>query len=119
MVCLAVMVNILGSCLSGASLITDPMHGKKPHGNDIGHCFFAIDPGLFRDREEFAADVTRFCNDLRATKPVDPAQPVMVAGDPQWHYAKERMQDGIPVGAGLMNQVRQIAQASAAPWVLD
>jgi LDH2 family malate/lactate/ureidoglycolate dehydrogenase len=116
---LAVMVNILGSCLSGASLITDPMHTKKPQGNDIGHCFFAIDPGLFRDREEFTADVTRFCNDLRATKPVDATQPVMVAGDPQWNNAKKRMQDGIPVGPGLMNQVRQIAQASAAPWVLD
>jgi LDH2 family malate/lactate/ureidoglycolate dehydrogenase len=113
------MVNILGSCLSGASLITDPMHTKKPQGNDIGHCFIAIDPGLFRDREEFTADVTRFCNDLRATKSVDPAQPVMVAGDPQWNNAKKRMQDGIPVGAGLMNQVRQIAQACAAPWVLD
>jgi hypothetical protein len=31
---LAVMVNILGSCLSGATLITDPMHTKKPLGND-------------------------------------------------------------------------------------
>jgi len=113
---LAVMVNILGSCLSGASLITDP---KKPPGGDVGHCFIAIDPGLFRDREEFAADVSRFCNDLRATKPVDPVQPVMVAGDPQWNNAKQRLQDGIPVGAGLLNQVRQIAQASAAPWLLD
>src|SRR5437868_4020190 len=116
---LAVLVNILGSCLSGASLITDPMHGKKPQGNDIGHCFIAIDPGLFREREEFAGDVTRFCNDLRATKPVDPAQPVMVAGDPQWNNAAKRMQEGIPVGAGLLNQVRQIAQACAAPWLLD
>jgi LDH2 family malate/lactate/ureidoglycolate dehydrogenase len=113
---LAVMVNILGSCLSGASLITDP---KKPAGGDVGHCFIAIDPGLFRDREEFTADVSRFCNDLRATKPVDPAQPVMVAGDPQWNNAKQRLQDGIPVGPGLLNQVRQIAQASAAPWLLD
>ncbi|MEA2725774.1 MAG: hypothetical protein QOF70_249, partial [Acetobacteraceae bacterium] len=26
---------------------------------------------------------------------------------------------GIPVGAGLMGQVRQIAQAAAAPWLLD
>ena len=73
---LAVMVNILGSCLSGATLITDPMHTKKPQGNDIGHCFIAIDPGLFREREEFTADVTRLCDDLRATNPVDPAQPV-------------------------------------------
>jgi LDH2 family malate/lactate/ureidoglycolate dehydrogenase len=116
---LAVMVNILGSCLSGATLITDPMHTRKPHGNDIGHCLIAIDPGLFRDREEFAADVTRFCNDLRATKPVDPAQPVMVAGDPQWNNAAKRMRQGIPVGPGLLNQIRQIAQACAAPWLLD
>jgi LDH2 family malate/lactate/ureidoglycolate dehydrogenase len=113
---LAVMVNILGSCLSGASLITDP---KKPPGGDVGHCFIAIDPGLFRDREEFTADVTRFCNDLRATKPVDPRQAVMVAGDPQWNNAKQRLQEGIPVGPGLLNQVRQIAQACAAPWLLD
>jgi len=116
---LAAMVNILGSCLSGATLITDPMHTKKPQGMDIGHCFIAIDPGLFREQEEFSADVTRFCNDLRATKPMDPAQPVMVAGDPQWKYEEKRMAEGIPVGPGLLNQVRQIAQACAAPWVLD
>jgi LDH2 family malate/lactate/ureidoglycolate dehydrogenase len=50
---------------------------------------------------------------------MDPAQPVMVAGDPQWKYAEKRMAEGIPVGPGLLNQVRQIAQACAAPWVLD
>jgi LDH2 family malate/lactate/ureidoglycolate dehydrogenase len=116
---LAVMVNILGACLSGSTLITDPMHMKKPQGNDIGHCFIAIDPGLFRDPEDFAADVARFCGDLRATTPIDPAQPVMVAGDPQWNNAANRMREGIPVGAGLLSQIRQIAQASAAPWVLD
>ena len=116
---LAAMVNILSSCLSGATLITDPMHTKKPQGMDIGHFFMAIDPGLFRDHDDFTADVTRFCNDLRATEPIDPARPVMVAGDPQWNNAEQRMQNGIPVGPGLLNQVRQIAQAAAAPWLLD
>jgi LDH2 family malate/lactate/ureidoglycolate dehydrogenase len=43
----------------------------------------------------------------------------MVAGDPQWNNAAKRMVDGIPVGPGLLNQVRQIAQASAATWLLD
>ena len=56
---------------------------------------------------------------LRTTTPVDPARPVMVAGDPQWKYAATRMETGIPVGPGLLNQVRQIAQAAAAPWLLD
>jgi len=116
---LAAMVNILASCLSGATLITDPQHTKKPQGMDIGHFFMAIDPGLFREAGDFKKDVAQFSNDLRATKPIDPAQPVMVAGDPQWKNAEKRMADGIPVGPGLLNQVRQIAQASAAPWLLD
>jgi LDH2 family malate/lactate/ureidoglycolate dehydrogenase len=50
---------------------------------------------------------------------VDPTQPVMIAGDPQWKYAEQRMREGIPVGPGLLQQIRQIAQASAAPWLLD
>ena len=116
---LSAMVNILGSCLSGATLITDPMHTKKPMGMDIGHFFMAIDPNLFRDGDDFQKDVAQFCGDLRATTPIDPARPVMVAGDPQWAYAKKRTAEGIPVGPGLLNQVRQIAQASAAAWVLD
>jgi LDH2 family malate/lactate/ureidoglycolate dehydrogenase len=116
---LAVMVNILASCLSGATLITDPMHTKKPIGMDIGHFFMAIDPNLFRESGDFQADVASFMGALRATTPVDPARPVMVAGDPQWKYAETRMAEGIPVGPGLMGQVRQIAQAAAAPWLLD
>jgi LDH2 family malate/lactate/ureidoglycolate dehydrogenase len=116
---LAVMVNILASCLSGATLITDPEHTKKPVGMDIGHFFMAIDPAIFRGAGDFEADVATFLRALRATPPVDPAQPVMVAGDPQWKLAEARLRDGIPVGAGLMAQVRQIAQAAAAPWLLD
>jgi LDH2 family malate/lactate/ureidoglycolate dehydrogenase len=116
---LAVMVNILASCLSGATLITDPLHTKKPVGMDIGHFFMAIDPGLFRDTDDFQTDVATFMGALRGTTPVDPERPVMVAGDPQWKSAQTRMAEGIPVGAGLMRQVRQIAQAAAAEWVLD
>jgi LDH2 family malate/lactate/ureidoglycolate dehydrogenase len=116
---LSAMVNILGSCLSGATLVTDPMHTRKPKGMDIGHFFMAIDPGLFRDPGEFEADVAAFCAALRATTPVDSGLPVMVAGDPQWKHAERRMVEGIPVGPGLLGQVRQIAQAAAAPWLLD
>jgi hypothetical protein len=46
--------------------------------------------------------MTRFSNDLRATKPVDPG----AAGDGR----------GDPVGPGL---VSQIVQVCAARWLLD
>jgi LDH2 family malate/lactate/ureidoglycolate dehydrogenase len=95
------------------------MHTRKPVGQDIGHFFMAIDPGIFRESDDFQQDVAGFMAALRATTPVNPAQPVMVAGDPQWKNAEKRRQEGIPVGRGLLNQVRQIAQAAAAPWLLD
>jgi LDH2 family malate/lactate/ureidoglycolate dehydrogenase len=116
---LSAMVNILGACLSGATLITSPMHMKQPWGQDIGHFFMAIDPGLFRDPEDFRADVTGFCDSLRATMPMDPAKPVMVAGDPERKNAAARMRDGIPIGKGLYEKVRAIAAEHNAPWMLN
>ena len=115
---LAAMVNILSSALSGATLVTDPMHTKKPGTQDIGHFMLAMDPGLFRDPAEFRADVAAFCDTLRATKPADPSKPVMVAGDPERRNAAKRRKDGIPVGANLLDKVREIARASGAPWIM-
>jgi LDH2 family malate/lactate/ureidoglycolate dehydrogenase len=116
---LAAMVNILSACLSGSTLITDPMHIKRPGTMDIGHFFMAIDPNLFRDGDEFRHDVGAFCDSLRSTPPLDPAQPVMVAGDPQWRNLQQRMRDGIPVGANLLAKVKAIAQDAGTPWVMD
>ena len=116
---LAVMVNILSSCLSGATLVTDPMHTKKPQGHDIGHFFLAMDPGMFRDEGEFEADVATLCDAMRATPAADPARPVMVAGDPERRNAAARMRDGIPMGANLRASVKAIAAECGAPWLLD
>ena len=54
---LAAMVNILSSALSGATMVTDPQHTKKPGTMDIGHFLLAMDPGMFRDADDFRADV--------------------------------------------------------------
>ncbi|MBP1883781.1 Ldh family oxidoreductase [Sinorhizobium mexicanum] len=116
---LSMMVNILSSCLSGATLITDPMHTKKPQGFDIGHFYLAIDPRLFRDDGAFESDVATFCNALRATKRVESEVPVMVAGDPQWAMAEQRMREGIPIGKGLRAKLIQVAEAAKVEWLLD
>ena len=81
---LAAMVNILAAGLSGATFPTDPTHTKKTGTMDIGHFFMAIDTGLLRDPAEFRAEMIAFTDALRATKPIDPNKPVMVAGDPEF-----------------------------------
>jgi LDH2 family malate/lactate/ureidoglycolate dehydrogenase len=116
---LSAMVNILSAALSGASMITDPLHTKRPGTMGIGHFLLALDPGLFRDAADFRADVTTFCDTLRATKPADAGRPVLVAGDPERRTAQQRRQTGIPVGPNLLAKVRDIALASGAKWIMD
>ena len=115
---LSVMVNILSACLSGSTLITDPMHQKQPFGMDIGHFFLALNPTLFRGEGEFQRDVTALCDALRATTPVEPANPVMVAGDRERQTAATRLRDGIPVGRGLLSKVEAVARESGVEWML-
>jgi LDH2 family malate/lactate/ureidoglycolate dehydrogenase len=116
---LSSMVNILSSCLTGATLITDPMHTKKPKGFDIGHFFLALDPRLFREDGDFETDVTGLCGALRATLPADPNIPVQVAGDPQWDMARRHRQDGISIPPGLAAKLRDVAARAEVEWLLD
>ena len=115
---LAMMVNILSSCLSGSTLITDPMHSKKPTGLDVGHFLMAFDPGLFRDVSDFRADVKRFCDDMRATPALDPDTPVLVAGDPE-RAVMEQRQAGIPIGPGLLRRLYGLAKEDGAEWLFQ
>ena len=115
---LAVMVNILGSCLSGAMLVTDRRQAQASHSLDIGHFFLALNPGLFRGPGAFEADVAALCDALRATRPSDPARPVIVAGDPERQAAARRRAEGIPVGPKLLASIREIAEESGVPWLL-
>ena len=116
---LSAMVNILSSALSGATMITDPQHTKKPGTMDIGHFLLAMDPGMFRDTDDFRADVASFCESLRATRPANTANSVLVAGDPERRTAAQRRRTGIPVGPGLLAKVRDVAHASGAEWIME
>ena len=115
---LSVMVNILSACLSGSTLITDPMHQKQPFGMDIGHFFLALNPTLFRDEGEFEHDVgdsVRRAARHAAGRPGATGHGGRRPGAP---HGGRRLQDGIPVGPGLLAKVREIAEASGVPWML-
>ncbi|MCO5090926.1 Ldh family oxidoreductase [Bosea sp. (in: a-proteobacteria)] len=114
---LSMMVNILSSCLSGADLVTDPAHTQRP--GHLGHFFLALDPGLFRNPADVRGDVAQLCDDLRATRPIDPAKPVMVAGDPERAMAEKRRRDGIVIPDGLKAKLKAIAQDTGAVWRLN
>ena len=116
---LAVMVHILGGVLSGASF--SPLRNKTQKPSDphnIGHFFMAIDPRAFRAEGDFENDLDQVIDVLHGAKRADPAQPVLVAGDPEMATRAERLRDGVPVPDDLMDQLRSVVKSASVPWVL-
>jgi len=116
---LAVMVHILGGVLAGASF--SPLRNqtqKRGDPHNLGHFFMAIDPRAFRAPGAFEDDLDQVIDTLHAAKRADPAQPVLVAGDPEMATRAERLRDGVPVPDDLMVQLRAVATSAGVPFVL-
>jgi LDH2 family malate/lactate/ureidoglycolate dehydrogenase len=116
---LAVMVHILGGTLSGASFSPIRNRTQKPSDpHNIGHFFLAIDPRAFRDEGAFEDDLDQVIDVLHAARPADPAQPVLVAGDPEMATRKERLAAGVPLPDDLMEQLRGVVTRAGVAFVL-
>jgi LDH2 family malate/lactate/ureidoglycolate dehydrogenase len=114
---LAMMVNILTAGLAAESYPSQPGHAR---GERLGlaHFCLAMDPELFREGDAFETSVAGFCRDMRATRPVDPAQSVLVPGDRERAIAAARFAQGVPVGSGLREQIQALAEQAGAPWIM-
>jgi LDH2 family malate/lactate/ureidoglycolate dehydrogenase len=116
---LAVMVHILGGVLGGASFSPIRNRTQKPSDpHNIGHFFLAIDPAAFRPAGAFEEDLDAVIDVLHGARRADPAQPVLVAGDPELATRAERLRDGIPIPDDLMAQLREVARTAGVPFVL-
>jgi LDH2 family malate/lactate/ureidoglycolate dehydrogenase len=116
---LAVMVHILGGALAGASFSPIRNRTQKPSDpHNIGHFCLAIDPRAFRPDGAFEDDLDQVIDVLHAAKRADPAQPVLVAGDPEMATRAERLRDGVPVPDDLLVQLRAVAASAGVPFVL-
>jgi LDH2 family malate/lactate/ureidoglycolate dehydrogenase len=116
---LAVMVDILSSLLSGSfiggyNLKTD---AREKYIN-VGHFCLAINPAAFREEGEFEDELDGLIDMLRATPPADANQPVLVAGDPEYAEHALRSKNGVPMTDTLAQEVRAVAEACGAPYLL-
>src|SRR5204862_8340912 len=88
---------------------------SDPH--NIGHFCMAIDPDAFRAPGEFEDELDQAIDVLRGTKPADPKQPVLVAGDPETATKKDRLANGVPIPDDLMVQLRAVVDHAGFPFV--
>jgi LDH2 family malate/lactate/ureidoglycolate dehydrogenase len=112
---LAVAVEILSSVLGGARATLAPAAAE----GGVGHFFLALDPRRFREAGEFESALDVLLDSLRSCPPLDPREPVRVAGDPEYATRAERESAGIPLPRAVLEDLRAMARASGTPFLLD
>ena len=117
---LAMLAHILGGPLSGGSFSPIRNKSQKPDQPDnLGHFFMAIDPKAFREDGEFEDELDDAIDYLHAVPPVDPASPVLVAGDPEAAKRKERLENGIPIPVTLAAAIEAICKRAEVAFIFN
>jgi len=68
--------------------------------------------------DSYVGDLDQVIDTLHGARRADPAQPVLVAGDPEMTTKSERLEQGVPVPDDLMTQLREVAQSAGVSFVL-
>jgi len=111
------IVDIFSAVLSGASYgpwappfpAYVPMPDNMP-GDGLGHFLGAMRIDGFRPADDFKKHMDNWITRFRSTTPVDPAQPVLVPGDPERFMEAARAQTGIPLVLPVVDDLTQLGE---------
>ena len=96
---LAVICELLGGAVTGGGILSRVPYAAGMIGNNM--LSILLDPARLPGGANLAADVEATVAWVKASPPANPEEPVLVAGEPERAYRAEREAKGIPVAAGV------------------
>ncbi len=109
------IVDIFSAVLSGGSYgpwappfpAYIPLPQNMP-GQGLGHFFGAMRIDAFRPAQDFKSNMDNWITRFRNATPIDPAQKVLIPGDPEREAHETRMQMGIPVVDPVVLDLKEV-----------
>lgn len=114
---LSAVVDIFSAVLSGANYgpwvppfvaFLDPP--KDPVGKGIGHFFGAMRIDGFRPKEDFYHHIETWIERFQSATTINPNQHVIIPGEPELAYEKERLKNGIPLHELVVNDLVELGE---------
>ena len=114
--CLGSMVDIFSALLSGANygpwvppFVAFLEPPANPVGDGIGHFFGAFRIDAFRPANEFKNHMDNWIRTFRQAETIAPEQKVLIPGDPERKLTLERQQNGVPLQAAVIEDLKSLA----------
>lgn len=114
------IVDIFSAVLSGGSYgpwappfpAYVPMPENMP-GKGLGHFFGAMRIDAFRKADEFKSHMDNWITRFRSATPANPEQKVLIPGDPERATEQIRKEQGIPLVASVVAELRTLSEKLA------
>lgn len=104
---LALFAEIFGAALIGG--LTIAPHHPRTHGIVNNMLTIAIDPARLSDMAALKSEIDAVVAYFKASPPANPAEPVLVPGDPERLSRAARMANGIPIDATTWSELKDAA----------
>jgi L-2-hydroxycarboxylate dehydrogenase (NAD+) len=109
------VVDIFSAVLSGANYgpwvppfpAYIPMPTNMP-GKGIGHFFGAMRIDAFRPAQDFKNDMDKWIQAFKNAAPIDTSQKVIIPGEPEVEFEKDRRVNGIPLLDKVVMDLREL-----------
>jgi LDH2 family malate/lactate/ureidoglycolate dehydrogenase len=110
---LALMIGLLAGVLNGAAFGHEVIDFTAPGTEqcNTGQFVIALDVKRFAQPEVFAREVDRHLRDLRASARLPGVDAIRHPGEQRQKRKMERERDGVPLAAGLVKQLDELAGA--------
>jgi uncharacterized oxidoreductase len=110
---LAVLTELLAGAMSGGGTI-QPENPRR--GGVVNNMFSVIvDPARLAGVDWMRREIDGFVGYVKGSPPADPAQPVLVPGDPERLSRAERLRAGIPLDATTWQEIVTAGEAMGLP----
>jgi LDH2 family malate/lactate/ureidoglycolate dehydrogenase len=92
-----------------------PMPSGMP-GKGLGHFFGAMRIDAFRPASDFKQHMDNWIDRFRAAQPAPGHEKVLIPGDPERESETQRLQEGIPVVASVVEELEALGEKMKVPF---
>lgn len=119
---LSAVVDILSAVLSGANYgpwvppfvaFLDPLSNLP--GNGIGHFVGAMRVDAFRKKEDYYTHIDQWIARFKQAIPVNPSEPVLIPGEPEYFEYQQRIVNGIPLTEAVYFDLKKLSEHFGIP----